>query len=316
MPGSATGSFTDVIDYHDGLRDLFTAFVVTAPGAFTGRATRVTLRHLNLLRAQETRPRVAYVVLPPGAAFISFSCDPSGPLIWRGQAMNPDEIMLHGGGERLHQRTVGPCCWGLISLPQASLSASIALLAGREQPLPKLGQILKPSAEERAKLLRMHAEAAHLAETQPQILGHPEVVRAMEEELTEVLVSGLTDGQVRSEARNGWRDSGIMSGFEDFLTANPERNPDLAELRDATGASEHLLRSCCAKFLGLAPYRYIRLRRLASLRAALRLADPGTARIGDLVRRVGFTTSGSFAAIYRDTYGETPSATLRHTDAV
>ena len=316
MPGSATESFTDAIDYHDGLRDLFISFVVTAPGAFAGRATRVMLRHLHLLRAQEARPRVAYAVLPPETAFVSFSCDPAAPLILRGQAMNPGELMLHGCGERLHQRTVGPSCWGLISLPQASLSASIALLAGREQPPLKLGRILKPSEQDRATLLRIHAEAAHLAETQPQILGHPEVVRAMEQELTDVLVSCLTDGEVQEEARNVRRDSGIMDRFEDFLAENPQRNSDLAELRDAIGASERRIRLCCGKFLGLAPLRYIRLRRLASLRAAIRRADPATARIGDLVRRVGFTNSGSFAAIYRGTYGETPSATLRHTGVV
>ena len=110
MPGSATGTFTDAIDYHEGLRDLFASFVVTAPGSFTGRATTITLRHLNILRANEARPRVAYAVLPPETAFVSFSCNPDAPLIVRGQAVGPGEIMLHGNGERLHQRTVGPTC--------------------------------------------------------------------------------------------------------------------------------------------------------------------------------------------------------------
>ena len=44
MPSSATGSFTNATDYHNGLRDLFTGFAVTAPGAFTGRALSSVFR--------------------------------------------------------------------------------------------------------------------------------------------------------------------------------------------------------------------------------------------------------------------------------
>lgn len=312
MPGSATGSFNDVTDYQAALRGIFAGFVVTAPGAFSGRTTRVTLRHLDLLRAQETRPRVAYAALPPEMAFVSFSCDPTMPLIWRGQTLGPDEIMLHGCGERLHQRTVGPCRWGLISLTQASLSASIALLAGRARPLPKSGQILRPIGQDRAHLLRVHAEAAHLAETKPQILVHPEVVRAMEHELACVLVSCLTDGEARVATGAMRRDTGIMDRFEDFLAANPRRKPGLAELRDAVRASDRVLRACCTKFLGVTPQRYIGLRRLAMVRAAILRADPAGSRIGELVRSGGFNAPGRFATFYRGTYGETPSATLRH----
>jgi AraC-like DNA-binding protein len=312
MPGSATGSFNDPTNYCAGLGDIFAGFVVTAPGAFSGRAARITLRHLHLLRAHETLPRVAYATLPPETAFVSFSCDPAAPLIWGGQALGPDEIMSHPGGSRLHQRTVGPGCWGFISLPQDSLAASMALLAGRTRPPPRSVRILRPTGKDRAHLLRMHAEAARLAETKPQMLVHPEVVRAMEHELTSVLVSCLTESEARIATRDVLRDAEIMERFEGFLAANLRRKPGLAELREAVRASDRAIRACCAKFLGVTPQRYIRLRRLAMVRAAILRAESTKARIGELARSGGFNDRGHFAVIYRSAYGETPSATLRY----
>jgi hypothetical protein len=183
MAGSATSSFTDAEEYRAELHDVFAGFVVANPGAFTVRASRIALRHLGLLRALEDLARVAFVSLPPDRIFISFSSDPAHRLIWRGLTLDPNEIMLHGRGERLHQRTTGPCCWGFITLTAASFAAAFKTETGSVRALPELGRILRPSPRDRSRLLRMHREAARLAETRPDVLGRPEVVRAMEQVL-------------------------------------------------------------------------------------------------------------------------------------
>jgi AraC-like DNA-binding protein len=84
----------------------------------------------------------------------------------------------------------------------------------------------------------------------------------------------------------------------------------------ALGVSERTLRACCAEFLGMSPGRYIRLRRLNLVRAALRCADPATTSVGELARRYGFSELGRFAIRYRTIFGETPSATLRRPRSV
>src|SRR5271165_1097126 len=123
MPGSGVAMFADADDYEAGLRDVFAAVILTFRGAFATRTARTTLRNLQLFQAQEDQQRVAFVTFPPEAAFVSFSLDPARPPIWRGQTLDAGEIMLHGRGERLHQRTVGASCWGFVSLPPAALSA-------------------------------------------------------------------------------------------------------------------------------------------------------------------------------------------------
>ena len=59
------------------------------------------------------------------------------------------------------------------------------------------------------------------------------------------------------------------------------------------------------------PHRYLRLQRLARVRAALRHADPATANVSDIARRHGFLQLGRFATQYRAVFGEVPSTTLQ-----
>ena len=268
------------------------------------------------MRAQETQARVAYVVLPANSIFVSFSSDPALPLVWRGLTLDPGEVVLHGRGERLHQRTVGACCWGLISLSPASLAEFGKALTGRKLAPPKSGKILHPSTRDRKHLLRIHAEAARLAETRPQILDHPAVVRAMEQELACVLVSCLTKSRERIETDAMRWAADIMVRFEDVLATSPHHRRHLAELRAAVGVPERTLRNYCAAFLGMAPLQYLQLRRLNLVHAAILRADRTTTRIGELARSGGFTELRRFAALYRDAFGETPSATLRRSAAV
>ena len=311
MPGSATSSFTDAEEYRAELRDIFPALVVATPGAFTARATRTTLGHLHLLRALESLPRVAFVSLPPDRIFISFSSDPANPLVWRGLTLEPGEIMLHARGERLHQRTLGPCCWGLIALTPESLAAACERETGTTRALPELGRILRPSPRNRSRLLRMHEEAARLAETKPHILGHAEVVRAMDQEIEGALMACLTNGEVRPETNTSRHASAIMARLEDMLGTPPYPKLHLAELSRESGVSTRMMHTYCLAFLGLSPQRYTRLRRLHLVHASILRAGGEGASVAELARQAGFTEPGRFAGHYGAVFGEAPSATLR-----
>jgi|SRR5271166_1529259 len=308
MPGSATDSFAEAADYQAHLNDIFAGFVLATPGPFAAHATRATLHHFLLLQSRENLSRVAFVALPPDRVFISFSSDPACPLIWRGLPLEPGEIMLHGRGERLHQRTVGPCRWGFIALPPASLAAAYKTETGSAQAAPALGRILRPSRRDRQHLLRLHREAADLAETRPPILGHPEVVRAMDQELEGALMACLTNSEARTETDVSRRAGDVMVRFEDVLASQPCQKLRLAEVCGRIGVSQCVMHNFCAAFLGVSPQKYMRLRRLHLVRAAIHRADG--AGVAELARHAGFTEPSRFAALYRAAFGETPSTTL------
>jgi AraC family ethanolamine operon transcriptional activator len=66
----------------------------------------------------------------------------------------------------------------------------------------------------------------------------------------------------------------------------------------------------------MSPSRYLRLRRLNMVRAALQRAKPAPGAIAELAKRYGFSELGRFATCYRETFGEAPSATLRRSPQV
>jgi AraC-like DNA-binding protein len=220
-------------------------------------------------------------------------------------------MRLHGRGERLHQRTLGPSCWGLIWLPPASLAAFGKTVTGHAVAAPDRGKILRPSVQDRKHLLHIHAGASRLAGTKPRMLAHPEVMRAMEQELVGVLISCLTNSEERVETLAVQRAGDIMVRFEEMLENSTLERWSVAELCASAGVSERTFRDYCATFLGTTPYQYMRLRRLMLVHAAILRTDAVSAKIADLARARGSTEPGHFATLYRITYGETPSATRR-----
>jgi len=310
MPEAATGRFTDAEDYQTSLPDLKTELVVTQSGAFGAQLTWAKLPNVHLLRAQETLARVAYITLPEAPVVVSFSPGGAQGLIWNGLQLGSGEVVFHSRGERLHQRTIGPSHWGFLSVAPTFFARHGSALAGHQLAPPILGRIVRPLPVDLARLRGLHARVAHMVETRPVTVGHPEVGRAVERELLELLVTCLADCDMDEGPSPRWDHVGIMARLEEVLAVQAGQILEVRELCAIVGVAERTLKACCDAFLGISPRRYLQLRRLKLVRAAMLRSDPVTMRVGDLARRYGFAESGHFAAAYRLAYGEKPSATL------
>ncbi len=86
--------------------------------------------------------------------------------------------------------------------------------------------------------------------------------------------------------------------------------PDMAGLASRAGVSERTLRSVFKQYFGVGPNRYFHLRRLHSIRRALKAADPSTTSVSDVLVRHGEWQFGRLAGRYKALFGELPSATL------
>jgi len=95
-----------------------------------------------------------------------------------------------------------------------------------------------------------------------------------------------------------------------FVDRHDGRVPDMAALCEAAGVSERTLRSVFKKTFGIAPNRYLRVRRLEMIRATLAAADPRSQTVSGIARRFGYSDAGRMAAEYRALFGEYPSVTL------
>ena len=311
---SGAADFFDPGDYERAFGEALLKLTVTGDGDFRAHLTWLRLRHLRVFLGREELARIAFVSLPPSRIFVSFPTGKS-PLIWNGTELSLGDVAFHGRDERMHQRTERSTSWGLVSLPAARLSAYGNSLNGRKLAIPSFGRVLRPRRIVSSRLLRLHAEACRLVETNGGSTGRQgignDVERDLERELCHAVVDCLSADSNRQDAAKGKRHADIMARFEDALAVHADDQPGLAELCATIGVAERTLRACCTEFLGLSPTRYILLRRLNMARSALRRADPSTASVAEIARSFQFSELGRFAVTYRRIFGEMPSVTLR-----
>jgi transcriptional regulator GlxA family with amidase domain len=137
------------------------------------------------------------------------------------------------------------------------------------------------------------------------------VTRALENELTHILVRCLAEGHNLEQTNGDRRCDTTFARFVEFLEAHPHRPLYLTEICAAVGVAERTLRASCERHLGMGPIRYLTLRRMHLVRRALRHSDPSTATVTQIVTDHGFWELGRFSVAYRTLFGEPPSETLR-----
>jgi transcriptional regulator GlxA family with amidase domain len=140
-------------------------------------------------------------------------------------------------------------------------------------------------------------------------MSHSEAARALENEVLHALVNCLAVGvdHIASPRRH----IEIIDALERVLTLRLGEPLTVAGIAAEIDVPERTLRACCMQILGMSPSRYLRLRRLNMVRAALQCAPPAPGTITELAKRYGFSELGRFATSYRQIFGEAPSATLR-----
>jgi len=311
MLGNVSCVFTEPDEYETNASEAKIECVVPGRGQFKATHTRVELGELLLLRNQEELANISYVGLAPQLVFVALPKLFDPPPIWNGQELRSGELVFHGRGEHIHHRTSGASEKGFIALTPEKLASWGRILAEKEIAPPTCGRILRPSSRSAGRLLYLFGSACRLVEMSPETIAHPEVARALEQELIPALIACLLPDERTFGPSFKPRHSAVMSRFEEALAAHaggPLHMPDLCRAIDT---SERTLRTCCADFLGLSPARYFRLRQLKFARTALRKSDPATASVGAIAKRYGFGEVGRFASLYRTAYGETPSTTLQ-----
>jgi AraC-like DNA-binding protein len=198
----------------------------------------------------------------------------------------------------------------MIAVERAVFIAHCQALTGSSAPLPRDRAMLDPTWSAAARLRQLYAKICDLAARTPSILSHSEAARALENEVLHALVNCLVGSSGHVPRRR--RRVEIANAFERVLTERLSEPLTVARISAEIGVPERTLRACCLDILGMSPSRYLRLRRLNMVRAALQRADPALGTITEFARRFAFSELGRFATSYRQTFGEAPSATLRN----
>ena len=253
MPSSAFHTFTDPDDYAASIRQGTIELTVTERGHFTAKLTRIDLHRLWMQRFSENLPRISHVAGWGGRAIIAFRTQPGPTLLRGGVAMQPNNIMRHAEGMSYHLRSSGLACYASMSLPVDDMVSVGAAIAGCDLTPPRNAMLVTSPPSAMAKLQRLHAAAAHLAENAPEIIANPDAAHGLEQALIEAMVGCLGYSEALEDSVAQGQHELIMRRFRRVVEENPGRPLYIPEICKAIGVSDRTLRVCCQEQLGMGP---------------------------------------------------------------
>jgi len=103
---------------------------------------------------------------------------------------------------------------------------------------------------------------------------------------------------------------GYVLKAEAYMREHAPMAPTLSEVSTAVGGSSRALHKAFKEYRDTTPMRFLRDRRLEGVRAEL-LEAPSHVTVAEVAYAWGYVNLGRFAEVYRQRYGELPSATRK-----
>ncbi|GAA4889732.1 helix-turn-helix transcriptional regulator [Actinomycetospora straminea] len=123
-------------------------------------------------------------------------------------------------------------------------------------------------------------------------------------------LDALTDPGARD---GGTAEPGTVRRAAEFMDAHAHRDIGLTEIAEAARIGPRSLQLAFRRHRDTTPLEYLRRVRLENAHRDLQAADPTRGdRVEAIAARWGFGHPGRFSVVYRERYGRSPSATLRH----
>ena len=312
MPDSVALELHDPHEYQRSVVPAQIQVFVTGRGSFEAKLTRFVFDRVWGQRGYVSLPCVTHTAITSERAVVFFLADAEQrPMFNSGREVCAENMVLYARGSEHHNHTMGSCHAASMSLLPQDLAFYSQSLTGKELRAPEKNQVVRPQAAAMARLRNLHKAAGDLAATTPELLRHPEVSKAIEQELIHAMVGCVAGSTPAASVRNRGQSMTVMRRFARVLEEGEDRAFYLAEICAAVGVSERTLRLHCAEHLGMSPHRYLWLRRMNLARRALVVANPSARTVTEIATEQGFWELGRFAGAYRQLFGETPSQTLR-----
>ena len=307
MAWSTVLRISDPLSYQAAISSADLVFLPTVGGQFRGEMTKVRMDQLWMDRFDRNLPSIVAGAIKPGRRVFTFFTSEAATLRQCGMEVSSGDIMVNNFDE-MHQRTEAEFHLGSMSLTLQQLDAAFKAIIGHE--FSESPHVVRPNAGLMSRLVKQHETVAHIATTMPEILEVPQAARSLEQQLIHVLVRCLSEGLSLQINNGSLRRERIVSRFEEYLEAHPNKPLYLTEICVAVYATERTLRAACEEHLGMGPIRFLALRRMHLVRRALVQADEASSTVTRVATDHGFWELGRFSVAYRVLFGEKPSETL------
>lgn len=267
--------------------------------SFLARA-RVKLSSCSIV-VQRTFPRILEMNCKTDGTLCIVPLTPFAAFQINGVAIDSNTVVIVRGQADCH-----------IVEPQANLFAIVSLdptIAGRGWPEDDNAGVRLVQTEDLAKLQTIRTIAASLvavAAQQPQDFG---ALREMELGLLSSLDGMINACSTTLPPAYFHRYRRIVEQIDEHEELHHDADTRSNGLASYCGVSPRTLQNATKSVRGMSVHRYLRLRKLWSVRRTLMVGRPDTV-ISGVARASGFRHMGEFTKAYRSTFGETASATL------
>ena len=297
-------------DYLAGFDSGEVQLLTTGGGPFQGHCARAPLGALEIAWGLEQQPRVAFVALRSERVVFSFPTHPESTIILCGEPVLFGQLAWHPPGAQFHERSMSGTQWGRIHVPIEILGSIGEHGGGGIHNVEFPQYIAVPEPQLHHALLSIFNNI--IAPAMPTLGNEyvPENATLMGAKLFGFLTDCLKTARFLSPTIANRRRHTAMLQFQRNLAGWSEQPMHIQDICARLNVPPRTLEDYCYAELGVAPYRYLRLYRLAQVRKALLAATPATINISTVSRRYGFLDLGRFAATYRAAFDELPSQTL------
>jgi AraC family ethanolamine operon transcriptional activator len=288
------------------------------PGDFSVRMTILRLVDVVLLCGTSS-PVAMIATIGPGSLAVQLPLNNAETLLVNGRPFPPHGVAVYGPGSQFVRANTQSNDFAALFMTwdcaQLNLAPAVALLSSQHAT----EALLSAPPEDWDRLTRLVGAVKELADQAEEVFATEPPRQALRDMLLE-LACDVFDGAVpgarehRAHTPQAWRR--IVVGAEEFLNSHLDRPIYTDELCRALAVSPATLADAFRATLTVSPHRYLKLRRLNLVRAALLRNDGPPPLVKTVALSHGFWHLGQFARDYREQFGESPSETLARAHGV
>lgn len=252
---------------------------------------------------QRTFPRILQMQYTTTGAIVGLMMEDAASLTLNGlEARGPAFLVVKGSAK----------CE--IVEPQTNLVAFVNFDAVEDRGWPGEADRAQVITTETARIETLRTtlrDALHLASHSAETLTQPGVIECMEESILQAVDVAMAAATPATEARRLSLSHylALIQKFDEFVAVNAGKTLYSADVARQLGVSVRTLHNAVVAIRGMSMHRYMRLRRLWSVRQQL-LRGPAPQSIKAVALMNGFWHMGEFTALYRELFGEAPQQTL------
>ncbi|MBV9248844.1 MAG: helix-turn-helix transcriptional regulator [Acetobacteraceae bacterium] len=220
------------------------------------------LHQLEVFAAEEHASRVAMLSIPRSRVLLAFSRKNGGIHFWDGCESVSGELVALCGVQKACWRIEGPARWGAVSVPTEPWESCVQALEGAPSPITAASLTRwRPSPPRFARLLNLYEAAVGQTVRRPESALHPEAARGLEQELLTNLVLCASDRNANTFGGCKALIPHFVERVDETIAACPGTDLSVANLAKTLKVSRATLWTNCQNWFGVAPGRYIQIRR-------------------------------------------------------